>query len=262
MAAALKALAARRGCLRVRGVVGDVYERAAELREVGAALALWPNAPRLLQRMGVLEGLMKRAHVPAVGALRDWRGKELKKMVSLRVEVPALFLHRADLQQGLLAAIPAEQVHLNKTFVSLEREGGKTRAGGVLPMGRPALNGRIKAGGGRMGSARWCGKRGWRMGRLNQGGRWRGAGSRTLMRRRGSWGRRGGAGCGLGLYLWVADAWGGGPRRISRGGGGVRHARCRGSCGSANCGSVSADGTRRSPRCWRRRLSRRFCAMR
>jgi 2-polyprenyl-6-methoxyphenol hydroxylase-like FAD-dependent oxidoreductase len=111
-------------CLHARGIEADVFERVAELREVGAALALWPNATRVLQRLGLLEGLVRRAHVPPAGALRDWRGRILKEMVQLQSETPAVFAHRAEVHRALLSAIPPERVHLNKRFTRLERNAG------------------------------------------------------------------------------------------------------------------------------------------
>jgi 2-polyprenyl-6-methoxyphenol hydroxylase-like FAD-dependent oxidoreductase len=121
-------------CLRVRGVEADVYERRAELREVGAALGLWPNATRVLKRIGVLDDLVKRAHVPAAGALRASDGRVLKKMVQLEAEVPSVFAHRAEVHRALLAAIPPEKVHLNKNCTGVQRSGSSDAgvAGGKM----------------------------------------------------------------------------------------------------------------------------------
>jgi 2-polyprenyl-6-methoxyphenol hydroxylase-like FAD-dependent oxidoreductase len=116
------------GCLRARGIESVVYERAAELREVGAALGLWPNATRVLRRLGVLEGLVARSHVPPMGVLRDWRGRVLVKMAALESEVPTVFAHRAEVHRALLAAVPAERVQLNRVCTGVERREGKVRA--------------------------------------------------------------------------------------------------------------------------------------
>lgn len=119
------------GCLRLRGVEADVYERTAELREVGAALGLWPNATRILKRMGVLDELVQRSHVPPAGALRSSDGRVLKRMVQLEAEVPSVFAHRADVHRALLAAIPPERVHLNKNCTGIQKHidgGGQVRA--------------------------------------------------------------------------------------------------------------------------------------
>ncbi|HEY4330786.1 MAG TPA: FAD-dependent monooxygenase [Phycisphaerae bacterium] len=115
-------------CLQVRGIPSIIYERAAELREVGAALALWPNAMRVLKKLGVLQHLADRAHVPPAGVLRDWRGRELIHMVSMKTDVPTTFAHRADLHGALLTAIPPHTLHLNKAATAVERREHQIRA--------------------------------------------------------------------------------------------------------------------------------------
>src|SRR6185437_7375332 len=84
-------------CLRKRGVGALVFERAAELKEVGAALAVWPNASRGLRELGVLGELEGRACPAPVASLRDWRGKVLKRSVIVGTDAPSLLAHRADL---------------------------------------------------------------------------------------------------------------------------------------------------------------------
>ena len=37
------------------GIEATVYERATEIREVGAGMMLWPNATRVLKELGLLE---------------------------------------------------------------------------------------------------------------------------------------------------------------------------------------------------------------
>lgn len=116
------------GCLRLRGIEADVYERAPQLRELGAALGLWPNATRVLKCLGVLEELIQHAHVPPAGALRDWRGRELVKMHQLETDVPTVFAHRADLHRALAEAIAPEKLHLNKNCTGIQRHEKQVRA--------------------------------------------------------------------------------------------------------------------------------------
>ncbi len=115
-------------CLRARGIESNIYERATEMREVGAALALWPNATRILKRLAVLEGLLARAHTPPVGALRDAKGKVLLRMAALQSDVPSVFAHRADVHSALMTAIPAASMHLDKQCAGVERDGERIRA--------------------------------------------------------------------------------------------------------------------------------------
>src|SRR5438477_3411543 len=85
-------------CLRSRGIEASIYERTRELREVGAALGLWPNATRVLKKLGVLEGLIQRAHVPAAGALRNKSGQVLVRMTALETDTPTVFAHEEGLK--------------------------------------------------------------------------------------------------------------------------------------------------------------------
>src|SRR5438045_4088634 len=89
-------------CLRARGIASEVYERASELHEVGAAISIWPNASRVIKHLGLLDALQSCSHIPPAGALRDWRGGILVKMINFTTDVPSLFLHRADLHAVLL----------------------------------------------------------------------------------------------------------------------------------------------------------------
>jgi 2-polyprenyl-6-methoxyphenol hydroxylase-like FAD-dependent oxidoreductase len=116
------------GCLRLRGMEADVYERAPHVRELGAALGLWPNATRVLKHLGVLDELIQHAHVAPAGALRDWRGRELVKMQELASDVPTVFAHRADLHRALATAIAPERLHLNKTCTGVQRQEKQVRA--------------------------------------------------------------------------------------------------------------------------------------
>lgn len=113
--------------LRRRGLEPQVYEQAAELREVGAAVALSANATRFLRdRLGIGEQLaVKSADVNGL-IFRDGRSGEVISRVSSRQEyheragAPYYGVHRADLQQMLKAAVGDDGVHLHKQCVRVE----------------------------------------------------------------------------------------------------------------------------------------------
>lgn len=114
--------------LRREGFAPEVYERAPELLEVGAAIAVWPNAFRVLERLGLGEALLGRA-----GRMRRVRwlgrdGRPYKQFTFPETGAPAVALHRADLQGALLRLLPAESVHLGKTFAGFDVEGEEVRA--------------------------------------------------------------------------------------------------------------------------------------
>jgi 2-polyprenyl-6-methoxyphenol hydroxylase-like FAD-dependent oxidoreductase len=79
------------------------------LREVGAGIALWANATHVLKQLGVLDDALRVGDVVTNYQFLSQTGKEL---VNLRVnhhEVPAIGIHRADLQALLWQKLPSKQ---------------------------------------------------------------------------------------------------------------------------------------------------------
>jgi salicylate hydroxylase len=97
-----------------RGFSVQVFDQAGDLREVGAGLQLSPNATRILRRLGVLPLLASTAVRPEAVVLR--RAATLAELARVplgdgaedRWQAPYLVVHRADLQQALLAAVARE----------------------------------------------------------------------------------------------------------------------------------------------------------
>ncbi|KAF1922275.1 FAD/NAD(P)-binding domain-containing protein [Didymella exigua CBS 183.55] len=94
-----------------------VFERSAELQEIGAGIQLSPNATRLLQHWGVLEEVLKYADRPEVGTFRSYRGDVLSQSppVSdprLVSKAPYIVIHRADLLRALLSGTRKHRVEI------------------------------------------------------------------------------------------------------------------------------------------------------
>jgi 2-polyprenyl-6-methoxyphenol hydroxylase-like FAD-dependent oxidoreductase len=114
--------------LRREGFEPAVYERAPALLEVGAAIAVWPNAFRVFGHLGLGETVLARA-----GRIRSarWLGRDGRRYNHFtfpETDAPAVALHRADLQGALLRELPAESVHLGKTLAGFVEEGEEVRA--------------------------------------------------------------------------------------------------------------------------------------
>src|SRR5688500_9586614 len=89
--------------LRQAGITAEVFERAPEMRPVGAGLLLWANAVRALDRLG-LAGPVKQHSLPeASGAIRTWRGETLMdfspREIERRLGEISIIIHRAELMQ-------------------------------------------------------------------------------------------------------------------------------------------------------------------
>ncbi len=104
------------------GVEATVYERAPELREVGAGMMLWPNATRVLNELGVLEKVAERSGPNATFLVRASTGAVLMEISLGQFDVPALCTRRSDLLDALLSALPRKSVRLGHTFESFEQK--------------------------------------------------------------------------------------------------------------------------------------------
>jgi 2-polyprenyl-6-methoxyphenol hydroxylase-like FAD-dependent oxidoreductase len=107
--------------LRQFGFEPEVFEQAPDLREVGAAILMWPNAMRVLHRLGVADMIRERGAVLEKGCWLDRDGRLINQFRMPAAEVPAIALHRADLQNILLNALPSDSIHLGKTLQSYEQ---------------------------------------------------------------------------------------------------------------------------------------------
>ncbi|MGH6926399.1 MAG: FAD-dependent monooxygenase [Propylenella sp.] len=96
--------------LAARSFSVEVFERAADLEEVGAGIQLSPNATSVLKRLGVLGDLAEALVEPRAIEILDARNGALLAKIPLgetarqRYGAPYCLIHRADLQAGLLAA--------------------------------------------------------------------------------------------------------------------------------------------------------------
>jgi 2-polyprenyl-6-methoxyphenol hydroxylase-like FAD-dependent oxidoreductase len=98
----------------------QLYERAKELKEVGAAIGVWPNATRILRHLGCLDPLLASSYTAPAGALRHYQGKVLRQMSALSSDAPSIFAHRADLLNALLAVTPKDHLHLDHACTGYE----------------------------------------------------------------------------------------------------------------------------------------------
>ena len=111
--------------LRQAGIDVVVYEQTAEPGRVGAGITLWANAIKALRRLGVAAVETAGARL-AVGLFRDAGGRVLAQMNTAELArasgAPNVAIHRADLHQALLGALPAGRVWLDAPFVGFEQD--------------------------------------------------------------------------------------------------------------------------------------------
>jgi 2-polyprenyl-6-methoxyphenol hydroxylase-like FAD-dependent oxidoreductase len=113
--------------LRQAGFEAEVFEQAPVLLDVGAAIAIWPNAMRVLERLQLAAEVCEHAGVMQEICWLDQHGRLINR-VSIASDDPAVALHRADLQNTLLRALPQSAIHLGNTLVDQQQRGDKMLA--------------------------------------------------------------------------------------------------------------------------------------
>lgn len=143
--------------LRHAHIDAEVYERAPELREIGAALTLWDNAARALAQIGAGD-LLGPISMPEIrGGLRAPDGRLLVDMAGVASpeadSALSRVVHRADLQAAMLARIDPERIHFGKRLVALKQDGagvtaefadGSSARGDIL-IGADGIGSRVRA---------------------------------------------------------------------------------------------------------------------
>jgi 2-polyprenyl-6-methoxyphenol hydroxylase-like FAD-dependent oxidoreductase len=107
------------------GAEVSVYERAEELREVGAGMMLWPNATRVVRELGLLEQVVAHSGRNTHFLVRKCTGKILMSIALGQFEVPALCMRRADLLSILLTALPSKCLRLGCELERFKQSNGK-----------------------------------------------------------------------------------------------------------------------------------------
>src|SRR5215218_9119416 len=111
--------------LQQSGFQAEVFEQAPELHDVGAAIAIWSNAMRVLERLKLAEKILEYGGI--VGELRwmDQNGFLLNRVPISDGKTPSVALHRSDLQRTLRQALPQSSIHLGHSIVDYSQQGDK-----------------------------------------------------------------------------------------------------------------------------------------
>jgi 2-polyprenyl-6-methoxyphenol hydroxylase-like FAD-dependent oxidoreductase len=111
--------------LRQSGFQAEVFEQAPELLDVGAAIAIWPNAMRVLERLQLAEKIREEGGVVEELRWLDQNGFLLNRVSIAESQAPAVALQRSDLQSTLLHALPQSSLHLGHVLVAHKQHGDK-----------------------------------------------------------------------------------------------------------------------------------------
>ncbi len=107
--------------LRKVGFEAHVYERACELKEVGSALSLWPNALRSLAAidLDVFRSVGRNGHPLQRFLMKEASGKSIKTVRLPKTDVNGVAILRSELLSVLAQAIPTTSIHLDHNFSHL-----------------------------------------------------------------------------------------------------------------------------------------------
>jgi salicylate hydroxylase len=117
--------------LRRAGLDVEVFEQAAELREIGAGVQISPNATHLLHRLGLADALRRVAVRPLTIEIRRWDDgrllarQPLADLCERNFGAPYYHFHRADLLEVLAAALPNDVLHLDHRCFGLVQQAEK-----------------------------------------------------------------------------------------------------------------------------------------
>jgi FAD-dependent urate hydroxylase len=111
--------------LQQAGYEVEIYDRVSELRAAGAAISLWSNGVKVLNRMGLGAAIAKVGGQMERMAYYSHTGEKLTDFslspLVERVGQQPYPVARTDLQQMLLDTFGADQVHLNAKCVGIQQ---------------------------------------------------------------------------------------------------------------------------------------------
>src|SRR5579864_7419795 len=115
--------------LRQRGIEVEIFERSAELGEVGAGLQIGPNGVKVLRALDLEDELMRNAFEPfSIMSITYDEGRlrfrePLKAVAREKYGAPYMTAHRADLHNLLRRAAGDARLHLGAHCIGADTIG-------------------------------------------------------------------------------------------------------------------------------------------
>jgi salicylate hydroxylase/6-hydroxynicotinate 3-monooxygenase len=114
--------------LRQIGIEVQVYEQATRFARIGAGIQMMPNSMKVLRGIGIEQRLREFSFAPASHLNRVGDTGEITRelpMPESLYNAPYLCMHRGDLHDALLSAVPAACVHTASKLVGLDQANGR-----------------------------------------------------------------------------------------------------------------------------------------
>ena len=140
------------------GIPNTVFERAPELKEVGAGVGMWANAFKVLDRLGAGDRVREIGMPLAVATLCTDAGRVLSvanlKEVVRGTQAACYVVHRAELHAALVRELPEGSIETDHECVGVEDTGASyvtahfangRSAKGTLVVGADGINSVVRA---------------------------------------------------------------------------------------------------------------------
>lgn len=113
--------------LAQKGIQVQIYERASEIKEVGAGVWIAPNGMQIFDKLGIAQEVAVAGKKLKRISVVDLKYKPISVIDGAEIEAQYQFgtiaIHRATLQQILASKIQQQNLHLNKVFKHYELNG-------------------------------------------------------------------------------------------------------------------------------------------
>lgn len=113
--------------LAQKGIQVQIYERASEIKEVGAGVWIAPNGMQIFDKLGIAQEVAAAGTKLKRISVVDLNYKPISVIDGAEIEAKHQFgtiaIHRATLQQILASKVHPEHLHLNKAFKNYEQNG-------------------------------------------------------------------------------------------------------------------------------------------
>lgn len=113
--------------LAQKGIQVEIYERASEIKEVGAGVWIAPNGMQIFDKLGIAQEVAAAGTKLKRISVVDLNYKPISVIDGAEIEAKHQFgtivIHRATLQQILASKVHSEHLHLNKEFKHYEQNG-------------------------------------------------------------------------------------------------------------------------------------------
>jgi salicylate hydroxylase len=161
--------------LRKHGISVQIYERARELRAIGAGLTVAPNGLKALAAIdpGIVARLLELGSQNRHFQLRKAGGELIAAMATTymaRYRQPALNILWSNLQQTLAGFVPPDSIHLSHRLIGIERAAdrpvlqfdGREPVTADLVVGADGINSAVRQAIINDGPPRYAGRLSWR----------------------------------------------------------------------------------------------------